>query len=184
MFPEMKRTAILLCEGKTADEILKMSLEQNIYQFEHEKRRREVAFRMVKRLSTIEMPLIELLAGNGGDEAKLVALLAFMKADRLLFEYMNEVYADKFHMGLENISDSEFIDFIDRKAQNCDVVAKWSAQMLKDIRGKIKSTLIAAGLAKRTQDGFLIQRPLFCDNIVSLLDEGDRIYARAILLEV
>ena len=184
MFSEMKRTALLLCEGKTTDEILQLSIEKNIYQFEKEKRRREVAFRMTKRLSTINKPLIELLANNNGVEAKLVTFLAFMKADRLLFEYMVEVYSDKFHAGFEDVTDIDFIDFFNRKAQNCETVAKWSAEILKDLRSAIKKTLVTAELAKRTKNGFLILKPLLCENICTLLDETDRVYARAMLLEV
>ena len=32
LFLEMKRTAILLCEGNSKDEIRALSLEQNVYQ--------------------------------------------------------------------------------------------------------------------------------------------------------
>jgi len=183
MFPEMKRTALLLCEGKTTNEILQLSLEKNIYQYEKEKRRREVAQRMIKRLSTIGQPLIELLANGSSDEARLVAFLAFMKADRLLFEYMVEVYSAKFHMRYEEIFDSEFLYFIDSKAQNSEIVAKWSTGNLKNIRVKIKNTLCEAGLAKRTKGGLLIRQPLLRETICSLLDEDDHIYARAMLLE-
>jgi hypothetical protein len=56
--------------------------------------------------------------------------------------------------------------------------------MLKNLRSAIKNTLIAAGLAKRLKDGVLIQRPLIFDNIIGLLGEDNRIYARAMLLEV
>jgi hypothetical protein len=184
MFSEMKRTAVLVCEGKTAEKILQLSVEKNIYQLTAEKRRREVAFRMAKRLSTIGKPLIEILANGNGNEAKLVAFLAFMKADRLLFEYMVEVYSEKFHAGLEEITDKDFLDFIDRKAQNSENVAKWSADILKNIRTKTKNTLITAELAKRTKDGFTIQKPLLCENICTLLEESDHEYARAMLLEV
>jgi len=184
MYSEMKRTALLLCEGKTPEEILQLSVEKNIYQLSAEKRRREVAFRMTKRLSTIKLPLIELLANDSSDETRLVAFLAFMKADRLLFEYMAEVYSEKYHAGFEEVADKNFLDFIDRKTQNCETVAKWSADILKNIRTKIKNTLITAELAKRTKDGFIIQKPLLCENLCTLLDENDRAYARAMLLEV
>ena len=53
MFSEMKRTALLLCEGKSVDEIVSLSMDKNIYQLEKEKRRRDVPFRMIKRFSAI-----------------------------------------------------------------------------------------------------------------------------------
>ena len=57
MFSDMKRTALLLCEGKSSDEILRLAIEENIYQLDKPKRRLEVPQRMIKRLSTIGEPL-------------------------------------------------------------------------------------------------------------------------------
>ena len=183
MFLEMRRTALLLCEGRTGDEIIRLSTDDNVYQIEKEKRRRDVPLRMIKRLSTIEKPLIEIIAKAHEDEAKLVAFLALMKADRLLFEYMREVYADKYHTGHNEITDKDFLDFIDRKAQNSETVAKWSPQNLADIRGKIKSVLCDAGLGKRKGNVLQIQRPIVDDGLRVLIGEADRIYTAAMLME-
>jgi len=126
MFSEMKRTAMLLSEGKTGDEIVHLSMESNIYQLDKEKRRRDVPLRMIKRLSAIGKPLVEALAKGSDDDAKLISFFALMKADRLLFEYIYEVYADRFNAGLDEITDKDFLDFIERKAQNSETVACWS----------------------------------------------------------
>ena len=184
MFSEMKRTALLLCEDKSADEIVSLSAEQNIYQLEKAKRRRDVPLRMIKRLSTIDKPFVEVIAHGLENEARLIAFLALMKADRLLFEYMYEVYADKFHAGHSEITDKDFLDFIERKAHNSETVAKWSAANLVNMRGKIKSSLCEAGLAKRSGDNLLIQRPIIDDGLRKLFDEADRVYLKAMLMEV
>ena len=184
MFLEMKRTALLVCEGKTSDEIVRLSLEKNIYQLETEKRRRDVPLRMIKRLSTIGQPLIEILARGYDGEARLAAFLALMKSDRLLFEYMYEVYADRFYSGHEEIHDKDFLEFIDRKAQNDDTVAKWTSNNLAAVRGKIKSTLCGAGMAKRVGDVILIQRPIAENDFLRLIKDEGNIYAKAMLLEV
>lgn len=184
MFSEMKRTALLLSEGKTSDEIVRLSMEKNIYQLEKEKRRRDVPLRMTKRLATIGQPLVEIIAHGRDDESKLIAFLALMKADRLLFEYMYEVYADRFNAGYNEITDKDFLDFIEGKAQNSEIVARWSADNLASIRGKIKSTLCNAGLAKRNGNCLVIQRPIVDRELLKLIDETNRIYASAMLMEV
>jgi len=182
MFLEMRRTALLLYEGKNPDEIIRISIEENIYQMEKEKRRREVAQRMTKRLATISQPLLEMLAIGYTEDAKLVALLALVKADKLLFEYMIEVVADKFEAGYDTVRDRDFEEFIDCKAQNNDVVAKWSVNTLKSIRGAMKGILCEAGLAKRSKEGLQIQKPLASEDLYRLLEDTDRIYAKALLL--
>jgi len=183
MFSEMKRTALLLCEGKTSDEIVAISMEQNIYQLDKAKRRRDVPLRMIKRLSTIEKSLVDVVAHGNDSDAKLIAFLALTKADRLLFEYMVEVYADKFYAGHSEITDKDFLDFIERKAQNSETVAKWSVSNLASIRGKIKSALCEAGLAKRMSDALLIQRPIVDEGLRNLLTDVDELYLRAMLME-
>ena len=183
MFPDMKRTALLLCEGKSGDEIVRLSTLENIFQLEKVKRRRDVPLRMIKRLSNLGMPLIEVIANGHYNDAKLIAFLALIKADRLLFEYMYEVYADKFHTGAEEISDRDFAEFIERKAQSSETVARWSANNLSDIRGKIKSALCDAGLAKRIGGNLLIQKPIIDDGLRKLIAETDRVYAKVMLME-
>jgi hypothetical protein len=107
-----------------------------------------------------------------------------IKADRLLFEYMYEVYADKFNLGYNEITDKDFLDFIERKAQNSGVVAKWSTGNLVSIRGKIKNAICDAGLGKKTKTGLLIQKPIVTKELLVMIDENDRAYARAMLMEV
>ena len=180
MFSEMKRTALFLCEGKSSNEIVELSVEQNVYQLEKTKRRRDVPLRMVKRLSKIRKPLVDVIAKGCDADAKLVAFLALMKADRLLFEYM---YADKFHSGHNEITDKDFLDFIERKAQNSETVAKWSSNNLTNIRNKIKSSLSDARLAKRSGDNLLIQKPIVDNELRKLFDKADNIYLKAMLME-
>ncbi|WP_312102866.1 DUF1819 family protein [Pygmaiobacter massiliensis] len=184
MFSEMKRTALLLCENKNTDEIVRLSMEKNIYQLDKEKRRRDVPLRMIKRLQTINQPLLEVIAHGRDDEARLISFLALMKVDRLLFEYMYEVYADRFHAGFDEITDKDFLDFIERKAQNSAVVAKWSVSNLASVRSKIKSALCDAKLAKRNGNALLIQRPIIDDTFRVLFDETDKVYIKAMLMEV
>jgi len=184
MFCDIKRTALLLCEGKSSDEIMKLAMEENIYQLDKPKRRREVPQRMIKRLSTIGQPLVAIIAHGNAADARLISFFAFIKADRLLFEFMHEVYSDKYQTGHNEITDKDFMDFLERKAQNSEIVAKWSAKNLASIRSTIKNVLCDAGMAKRSGDNLVIQRPIVDDSLYTLFDETDNVYARAMLMEV
>ena len=181
MYLEMKRTAILLYEGKTAEEILKLSIEDNIYQLDKEKRRRSMPLKMTKRLATIKEPLINALANGTSEEGRLIAFLALMKAERLVFEYMLDVYASK--TDYDEITDFDFMQFIDRLAANSDTVANWKSETLKDIYTKLKNILCDAGLTKRTKTGLAVHKPMVDNEFYNLLDEDDWTYARAMFRE-
>lgn len=183
MFSEMRRTAQLLCEGKSGDEIVKLSMQNNIYQLEREKRRRDVPLRMLKRLATIEAPLLEVIAKGQDSEAKLIVFLALIKADQLFFEYMREIYFDRYHIGLNEITDKDFIDFIERKAMNSDAVAQWTSNNLVRIRNSYKNILCEAGLAKRNGETLLIQKPVIDPHLRNLWGDENSLYAKAMLLE-
>jgi hypothetical protein len=183
MFFEMRRTAGLLCDGKTQVEIVELSMTHNIYQLGKEKRRRDVPLRMINRLSTIDVPLVTIVANGRDEDAKLVAFFALMKADRLLSEYMCEVYADKYHSGQNEITDQDFLIFIERKVQNSDVIATWTVNNLIRVRNTYKNILCDAGLAKRVGSALLIQKPISNPHIRELIKGEDVAYAKAMLLE-
>ena len=184
LFLEMKRTALLLCDGKSKEEILALSINENVYQLDKEQRRRELPSKMLTRLFSINDDLVKVVALGNDDEAKLVSFFAMMKTDRLLFEYMYEVVADKFSIGQLEIVDRDFEEFIDRKIQNNDTVASWKTDNLKQIRTAIKKTLLDAGLAKKSDKGLEILPPLVDKEFCKLFDDEDLQYMKAILLEV
>jgi len=181
MFLEMKKTAVLLCEGKTPDEIFSLSVNENIYQLDKEKRRHAMPLKMNKRLATLKTPLIKALANGTTDEGKLIAFLALMKAERFVCEYMLAVYADK--MDLDEITDLDFMQFADRLAVNSETVANWKSDILNNLNSRLKSILCDAGLAKRTKTGVLVQKAIVDDDFCRLLDDDDWFYAKALLRE-
>lgn len=184
MFSEMRRTAKLLCEGKKDEDIVRLSMERNIYQLEKEKRKRDVPLRMLKRLDTIGMPLINAIANGHDYDAKIIAFFALMKADRLLFEFMYEVYADRYRSGSKEITEKDFLEFIERKAQNSDVVAKWTPNNLIRVRNTFMNVLCEAGLVKRSGNNLLIQKPVLDSHMRNLLSTEAPVYIKAMLLEV
>jgi len=181
MYLEMKKTAILLCAGKSPEEILWLSVNNNIYQLDKEKRRRSTPRTMTKRLSALSMPLILALADSTTDEGKLIAFLALMKSERLVGEYMLDVYADK--TDFDEITDLDFMLFADRLTANSETVAKWKPETLKDLHPRIKKILCDAGLAKRTKTGLTVQKAIVDSDFCCLLDEDDWVYAVAMLRE-
>jgi len=184
LFLEMKRTALLLHEGKSKEEILALSIEKNVYQLDKEKRRRELPLKMLTRLSAINAELVEVIATGYDNEAKLAAFFAMMKTDRLLFEYMYEVVADKFSIGYREFSDRDFEEFIDRKIHNCDKVASWKTDNLKRVRNAITKSLVDAGLARRKGSVFEILPPIIGREFHGLFADEDGAHLKAILLEV
>jgi hypothetical protein len=139
---------------------------------------------MLARLATVSSELIKAIAYGNDNDAKLVAFFAMIKLDRLLFEYMYEVVADKYSLGHREVTDRDFEDFIDRKIQNCETVAGWKKDNLVRVRNAIKNTLIGAGLAKKNGNNMELLPPIVDRDFCRLFDDEDKPYMKAIMLEV
>lgn len=184
LFSDMRRTARLLCEGKTREEIIELSMTTNIYQLEKEKRRRDLPLRMLKRLGTLDLPLVSIVANGREEDARLIAFLALIKSDRLFFEFMREIYSDKFLSGQREINNKDFLIFIEHKSQNDNTVAGWTPNNLARIRNTYKNILCEAGLAKKSGNALIIRKPICGRKISALLKGENEPYAKAMLLEV
>jgi len=155
LFLETKKTAILLSAGKSKDEIIELSKNENIYQLNKERRRTELPRTIVKRLKSVDDEGLEILANGRDEDAKIITLIAIMRTDKLFYEFMRDVYAESFSSHRLEITDSDFYVFFEDKASESERVAKWGKDNLERIRGAYRKMLCDAGLAVR--DGGILK---------------------------
>ena len=155
LFLETRKTAILLSAGKSKDEIIELSKNENIYQLNKERRRIELPRTIVKRLASIDDEGLEVLANGRDDGAKIITLITIIRTDKLFYEFMRDVYAESFSSHRLEITDSDFYVFFEDKASESARVAKWGKDNLERIRGAYKKILCDAGLAIR--DGNILK---------------------------
>ncbi len=184
LFLETKKFAKLLCEGKSYEDILELSINNNIFQLENEKRRRRVPLIIIQRLNNLNNDLINILASYHDDTAKLIVFLALIKTDKLLFEFMWEVYKDKFLLKQFNIESKDFIIFFENKSNQSVQISKWSENNIKKIISTYKTILCQANLCQRKKKDLKIIKPI-CDDIVLAYiknDKNNNMYIEAMLL--
>ena len=183
LYIEMRKAVRLLEEGKTPDEINRLSVEGNLFQLEKEKRRREMASKIMLRLSALNICQLSLLSSGSDEDAKLVAFYAMEKTDLLLFEFMRDVYHDIYALRQTLVADSDIETFLTAKANENEKVASWSADNLRRVKNTYKNVLCEAKLAKKRQNGIQIMRPVLNTDARMCWEKND-IYAKAMLLEV
>lgn len=183
LYLETKKTALLLEEGKTPNEIVELSVSENIYQLEKEKRRKELPQKVLKRLESIDPDLIKVIAYGNNSDSKIVTLLSILKTDRLFFEFMYEIYLEKYISKQLKISDSDFSYYFNSKINQSEKVAGWQQTNLEKVKRTYIRILIEAGLAKQSENGCEIEKPICSKETVSLiLSKKDEVYARVMLL--
>ena len=81
--------------------------------------------------------------------AKLIVLISAMASDRLLFEFMHDVYRIKLHLGEEELKDSDWSIFFGDKADQSELVAGWTEGTKKRLKGSYTKYMLDAGLIRR-----------------------------------
>lgn len=185
LFLELKKASGLYLQGLKADEIKKKALEENIFLLDTENRIKEIASTVLKRIEILDEFLLRKLTNGNLETSKQIALYAILKTDRLFFEFMQEVYREKYLLGDYIITDRDFNTFFQRKSEQCEQVASWKDYTLYKLKQVYKRILLQAGFVKKNKKNIQIVRPLMEEDVVEhLKSKGDQIYLQAMLGEI
>lgn len=180
LFNEMRKAASLKVDGFDDKVIIQKSETENIFQVVKERRKRDLATKILTRLKSLSPELLNILANGSIETAKAVALYALLNVDLLFFEFFKEVYADRHSTGEHYIYDSDFMIFFHRKAETSSIVAKWKDNNLRQLRNAYKKALLESGFAKLNNSYLEITPPLIEKEISRLFSEQ---YRKAMCLE-
>lgn len=141
LFFEIRTIANFLCQGLSREEILEKVKKENLFQFPTERMISNIVNVCFKRLDAIDsQTLISVLAYGSIDDAKQVNLYAMMKYNRIVWDFMTTVIAEKFRTRQFDFSRKDLNIFFFRLCEQNDTVASWS----DGTRTKIKQVLTRA----------------------------------------
>ena len=179
LYHETKKTAQLLIDGLTPEEVKAKAVQDNIFLLKTEKRRIEVAWKVLERLKVIDDYLLAKIATSNLGESKLLVLLTVIKTDKLFFEFMYEVFMEKLILRDYRITGMEFSSFFQRKSEQSDKVAGWSDRTYNDLATVYKKILTEAGMGKEENGNFKINKAVFNHDTVSDINRsGDQAYLK------
>lgn len=185
LYLELKKASGLYLQGLKADEIKKKALEENIFLLDTENRIKEIASTVLKRIKVLDEFLLRKLTNGNLETSKQIALYAILKTDRLFFEFMQEVYREKYLLGDYIITDRDFNTFFQRKSEQSEQVASWKDYTLYKLKQVYKRILLQADFVKKNKKNIQIVRPLMEEDVVEhLKSKGDQIYLKAMLGEI
>lgn len=163
---ESRKTAMLILEGKSKQEIREIVWQDNIYQVRAEYRAVEVLNSIYRRLKEMPEDILNIFVSCDVTNAKLINLIAILKDSRFFFEFMYEVYDEKIRLGDLQITDRDFNEFIRTKAEQSDKVASWSENAQNKMKQVICRMLHEADLLEDTKEPRKI-RPAFVNFILA-----------------
>ena len=165
---ETKETARLLKEH-SFEEIRQMVVEENLYQQKSVDRAIGEFGCIRKRLEALPEELFHKIVEVDVQTAKIITFVACMLTDRLLFEFMYEVYRNKVHFGESNISDADFNIFIQNKKDQSEKVAGFSDSSIKKIKQVFTKYMLEAGLLTGKPSERVIVHPYIDPDVKKIL---------------
>lgn len=160
--------------------IIQKSISDNIFMVNTERRRKELAYKIIARMAVLDDYLIEQLANSPYSTAALLSLYALMKTDRMTFEFMNEVIKDKIELMNYRLTDIELNQFILCKSQQSELVAKWKDSNKIQVKSALRKIITDAGIIRDLGSVLMIMPPILDKQIYNhIVELGDKKYLEA-----
>lgn len=147
-FVETRETLKLLKEHDI-EEVRNIVVDNNVYQQKSQGRLISEFGCIKKRIMAMPEDMKQFMITTDVNSAKIVALVAAMAADRLLFEFVYEIYREEVRLGGEKLKDSDINIFFKNKIDQSDVIAGWTDATIKKLKQTYTKFLIEAGLVSK-----------------------------------
>lgn len=180
-FIEFRKVTELLCEGKSADQIKYLALNENLFAAPTSLRANQIYNTVIGRIKAMHNSFIPLFMHSDLATQKLLALIAAMAYDTLFFDFVYEVIREKMILGSNELFDSDVsVFFKDKQLQN-EKVAGWTDATLMRLSRCYKTMLYEAGIIDKAKTARKILRPILAPELVRWLEQnGMSVYVKAL----
>ncbi|HHW38996.1 MAG TPA: DUF1819 family protein [Bacillales bacterium] len=183
-FLETKKVADLMYQGLKAFEIKDKAIHENIFQVKTEARKKEIASTTLSRLKDLDECLLGKIVRGDSETSKMLVLYSIMKTDRLFFEFMYEVFREKFVLKDYFLTDKDFNIFFESKKQQSNKVASWKDYTFYKLKQVYIRILHEAGVLKNQKGDREINRVYIDYEVVKhLMEIGDQAYIEILVGE-
>ena len=143
LFYEIRTVASLLTQGLSRKEILSTVLADNLFQFPTERMVSSILTTCFKRIDALgSETLIFELANAPADVAKQINLYAMMKYNRIVWDFMTTVIAEKYRTQEFEFSKKDLNLFFFQLQEQNDAIASWSESTISKIKQVLTKTLV------------------------------------------
>ncbi|WP_187146475.1 DUF1819 family protein [Methanobrevibacter smithii] len=170
---ETKNTAEYLAEDISKKELMELSLTENIYQVDSERRARELTNVCYRRLNGFSNDLLIYLSTCDQNSGKLLVLISILRNDKLFFEFMHEVFREHIILGNYTIKDSDLDIFFMNKSNQSEVIENWKDTTLRKVKTNYKNFLIEADLLEKEEGNYKIILPFVDFKLKELLTQNN-----------
>ena len=155
----------MLNEGKTHQEIKKLSEEINIFGAASSSRSNETYNAAKRRINVLGKEMQELFPNLNIDNQKIVVLISVLLLNDLILEFMLEVYQAQIQKGILKLTTTDYKQFFSEKQRTNEIVASWQPYTYSRLGSAYRNYLLESGLI-REDKGIEIITPKMVDSRV------------------
>ena len=181
LYVETKVIAEYMLQGYTAEELRKKNIEENLIKHKKVGSIERTNAPIFRRLAVLNNDMLNEFVNGDIETSKYILLYAVMKTEKLVKDFIYDVYRDKLNMRLTTIDKYDISTWYEEKKSTSNFLQQRSESTSEKLKQVIMKIMQDSGLVKKEKDKFTIIRPLLSEKYIALLNScGDYDYAKAI----
>ena len=181
MYNETKIIASYMLEGFSIHELKEKNIKENLIKHKTVGSIKRVNSPIFRRLEVLNTEMLNDFVYSDIENSKYILLYSIMKTDKLVRDFIIEVYKEKLFMRKEYIERFEIDTWYDEKCILSKNLRERSESPSAKLKQVIMKILQDSGLVVKEKERFKIIRPLLKEKYIHQLDLlGDMEYAKAI----
>jgi hypothetical protein len=152
LFFEMRIAAQLKLADWDEREIKRKVIAENLFQYKNPGGILKSVSMALRRLAVLDHVLLKMLVEAPLEQAKVVALYAILRTDRLFAEFVAEVIREKYLQRQNTVDELDFKVFFREKAEQHETIRQWKPDTFRKLRLAYTFVLAEGGLFNNTTE--------------------------------
>lgn len=181
LYNETKIIGKYLLNGEEEQELKKRNVEENLIKLKKIGSVKRTNAPIFRRLNVMDKEMLKEFIYSDITTSKCILLYAIMKTDRLVRDFVIEVYKDKLYMRKDYIEKFDIDNWYEEKCILSSALKEKSEATSAKLKQVIMKIMQDSGLVIKEKERFKIVRPLLKEKFIYMLDKNsDMEYAKAI----
>jgi len=181
LYNETKIIAEYLLQGFNSEELKKKNIEENLIHHKKQGSIKRTNSPIFRRLGVMDSEMLYEFVHCDIETSKYILLYAIMKTDRLVRDFVVEVYKDKLMMKEKYIEKFDIDNWYEEKCTLSNTLKMRTESTTAKLKQVIMKIMQDSGLVIKEKNRFKVVRPLLKEKYIGMLDKkGDYEYAKAI----
>lgn len=181
LFNETRILARYLIQGEDINALRKRNLSENLIMHKGAGSLKRSSAPIFRRLSMMSPTTLQVFTDGDIESARLILVITAAKSDRLIRDFLFNVYSDKIALKTNTINKSDIERYFESVYEIEPSLRDRSESTKRNLKQKLMRIVAEAGLVKKQGQVFLVTRPNITNKLANqLVADGDSEYIKTL----